>query len=85
MDYLFSEFDSKIREIVQEEVQKQLSLQAQTQKADTEETMTQKEVCQLLKITLTTLWRKRDKGEIPSIKVGRRVLFKKSDVLKYLK
>lgn len=47
---------------------------------NTKDYLTIKEVCQLLAISRSTLWRSVKNKDIPSIKIGRRTLFKRADV-----
>jgi len=42
--------------------------------------MTRDEVCAMLHITYTTLWRMEKRGEIRAHKIGRRSLYAKADV-----
>ena len=43
-----------------------------------------KELCGYLGITLPTLIRYRNKGKIPSIKIGSKIMYNKDDVVKAL-
>lgn len=50
-----------------------------------EEYLTRDEVCKLLKINLTTLWRwTKEKAFAPSYEVGNRVYYKRSEIESYL-
>jgi excisionase family DNA binding protein len=42
--------------------------------------LTRDEVCKLLSINKVTLWKHTKEGKIPSIGIGRRVLYNKADV-----
>ena len=50
----------------------------------TEELLSRKEVASLLEISLPTLHQKQKSGQIPYYRIGTRILFKKSEVLKAL-
>jgi excisionase family DNA binding protein len=45
--------------------------------------MTANEVCQYLKISRQTLWRRLKKGEVPGIKLGGQWRFKRGEIEKY--
>lgn len=56
-----------------------------TPKTETEEKiMTRNEVCELLNITKSTLWKRTKTGKLQSYGQGRRVYYKRSEVLKSL-
>lgn len=65
-------------EIVEEIVGK--ARQAENRHESDEKWLTRDEVCNMLRITLTTLWRMEKRGEITSRKIGRRNLYLKTDV-----
>jgi excisionase family DNA binding protein len=48
------------------------------------EMMTIEETARLLRITRQTLYERTKKKEIPAYKVGRRVLYKREDIEKFL-
>lgn len=48
------------------------------------ELLTREEVCKLLSISKTTLWKKTKSGELISYAIGNRILYKKAEVLKSL-
>jgi len=50
-----------------------------------DEIMTRDEVCDLLSIVKSTLWKRTKMGKIPAYKQGRRLYYKKSEVLNSLK
>ena len=49
---------------------------------ENEPLITRDEVCELLKISRVSIWRYTKEGKIPHYKIGRRLLFKRSEVLK---
>ena len=55
-------------------------LSAQFQPIQPTEYLTRSEVCQLLKIDLSSLHRWRKEGKIPSFGISNRVYFKRSDI-----
>lgn len=55
-------------------------LSAQFQPKEPTEYLTRSEVCQLLKIDLSSLHRWRKEGKIPSFGISNRVYFKRSDI-----
>jgi len=48
------------------------------------ELMSVDEVCDLLKVSKPTLWRWRKHGDIPFVKYGRKVWFKKTDIDRFI-
>lgn len=48
--------------------------------ASTDRYMTTEEVCRLYKVTPRTVYRWRANGQLSGVKVGRRVLFERSEV-----
>jgi len=50
-----------------------------------EELLTRKEVCRLLKISAVTCWSYGKKGVLTPLKIGNRVLYRRSDVSASLK
>lgn len=81
---VFTELLAKsFREIVREEVTKAID---DARKQERPEKMyTRGEVCQLLHITMPTLWRRVKEGKIIAAKNGRRVLFSESEIKRYVK
>ena len=71
-----------LRATVREEMQN--SLEADRQKLKPERNYSRDEVCALLHISKPTLWKKTKGGEIESINVGRRVLYRESEVKRLL-
>lgn len=53
-------------------------------KADPEKLLTRQETAELLKISLTSLWKWTDKGKLRSYGLGNRRYYKKSEVLESL-
>ena len=72
-----------LRATVREEMQN--SLELDRQKLKPERNYSRDEVCALLHISKPTLWKKTKDGEIESINVGRRVLYRESEVKRLLK
>lgn len=54
------------------------------QDVNNNELLTREEVCKLLSISKTTLWKKTKSGELISYAIGNRILYKKVEVLKSL-
>lgn len=52
---------------------------------EAQELVTRKEVCILLRISEPTLWVLTKSGKLPFIKIGRRVLFDRQQILDFLK
>ena len=50
----------------------------------TEEFLNRKQVCELLQITLTTLWRWEKKGKIETYGIGKKRYCKKAEILNLL-
>lgn len=75
------ELKSMISEAVQEVVTQQPK---QEQKPD-DEYLTAQETADFLKISKVSLWKYTKSGKIKSEKFGRRILYKKSDLLHNLK
>jgi excisionase family DNA binding protein len=73
-----------LREIVASELQKVKSLLTETPKDDSDKIMTRAEVCKLLKVSNTTLFNWNNDKILVNYKVGRRVYYKKSDVMAIL-
>ena len=74
--------ESWIREAVSQEVSKALEADHARQKP--EKMYTRDEVCQMLSISLPTLWARTKAGDLQCKKVGRRVLYPESEVKKAL-
>ncbi|MEN5131124.1 helix-turn-helix domain-containing protein [Elizabethkingia anophelis] len=55
-------------------------LSTQFQPKEPTEYLTRSEVCELLKINLTTLWRWQKEGMFSSYGIGNRVYFKRSEI-----
>ena len=86
LNNLFSEalpfVETWLRGVVSDEVRK--TLDEERQKAKPERNLTRDEVCELLKVSKVTLWKKTKQGEINAITIGRRVLYAESEVKRYL-
>jgi excisionase family DNA binding protein len=75
-----------IREIIASELQKVKELSISPHLNDcTDEILTRKEVCKLLKISNTTLFNWNNNKTLENHKIGHRVYYRKSDVLTLLK
>jgi len=46
--------------------------------------LTRNDICNILHISLPTLWRRTKEGNLKSYKIGRRVLYKKHEVMEQL-
>ncbi len=68
--------------IVKEEITN--ALEEARQQERPEKMYTRGEVCQLLHITMPTLWRRVKEGKIIAAKNGRRVLFSENEVKRYI-
>lgn len=60
------------------------ALQNRTPHLNGEKYLTNREVCQLLRISSRTLQNWRDTGEIPFIRLKRKILYQQSEILKLL-
>lgn len=67
-----------LRETISQEVAK--ALEADRAKQKPEKMFTRDEVCALLGISKPTLWARTKAGDLRCTKVGRRVLYKESDI-----
>lgn len=76
---------SIMREVVATELQKVKELISLTPKEDdSDKILTREEVCKFLKVSTTTLFNWNNHKILENHKVGRRVYYKKSDVLAVL-
>lgn len=73
-------FRQIIRETVREAVREELATLQLPSQPEEDGYLTMDEVCERLSISKTTLWQRRREGAIKGHHVGRRVLFKTSDV-----
>ena len=71
-----------LRAIVNNEVSK--VLQEKEQEKKPEKTYSRDEVCKLAHISKPTLWKKTKSGEIRATNIGRRVVYRESEVKKLL-
>ena len=76
------ELIADIKNAIIPELYKQLSEKFQPQQP--EEFLSRNEVCALLKINLTTLWRYTNKGLLTGYNLEKKVLFKRSEIEAYL-
>jgi excisionase family DNA binding protein len=79
----------KIRELIREELitfRQELLAEIVKQKndQDSDELMNRNELLKMLRISSTTLYFRMQEGTIPYLKFGRRVYFKKNEVMKSL-
>lgn len=75
-------FENWLRATVSDEVSK--ALEADRQKAKPERMLSRNEVCQMLGVSMPTLWSKTKSGEIECTRVGRRVLYTESAIKKFM-
>jgi excisionase family DNA binding protein len=73
-------FQQMLRETVRDVVREELAALQPPAPTEGDGLLTIEEVCERLSISKTTLWTLRRNGEIAGHTVGRRVLFKASDV-----
>ena len=72
-----------LRQVVTEIVEEVCTKRVLNEKKsiDESEWLTREEVCDMLHITYTTLWRKENEGVIKKHKMGRRNLYSKKEVM----
>jgi excisionase family DNA binding protein len=75
----------ELKEIIREIFREELLYIKNDNKIDSEEILTRKETASLLKISLTALWNWTKNGEIPSYGLGRKLYYKKSEVVHCLR
>lgn len=75
------DLSTMIRQSVASELQKVSNFISTTPKDDSDKILTREEVCKLLKVSTTTLFNWNNDKILENHKVGRRVYYKKSDVL----
>ena len=75
------EFTTMIRESVATELQKVSNLIKKNPTDDSDNVMTREEVCKLLKVSNTTLFNWNNEKILVNFKVGRRVYYKRQDVI----
>ena len=76
--YDLPDFFQELKKSIIPELREQLSKDFQPKEPT--EYLTRSEVCQLLKIDLSSLHRWRKEGKIPSFGISNRVYFKRSDI-----
>ncbi len=74
-------FQEWVRTTVSEEVTK--ALEADRMKSKPEKMLSREEVCQILGVSLPTLWAKTKSGEIKAQHIGRRILYAESEVNRF--
>ncbi len=75
-------FENWLRNTVRDEMER--TLEAEREKARPERNLTRRETCELLHVSLPTLWKMTKQGEINAITIGRRVLYAESEVRRVL-
>lgn len=72
-----------LRQIVTEIVEEVCAKRGLNEKPSTDEGewLTREEVCEMLHITYTTLWRKEKEGVIKKHKMGRRNLYSRKEIM----
>jgi predicted DNA-binding transcriptional regulator AlpA len=78
------DLSTMIRQSVATELQKVSNFISTTPKDDSDKILTRKEVCELFGVTEATLFNWNNEKILVNYKVGRRVYYKKSDVLAIL-
>ena len=73
-----------IREAVREEL-KDFSEEILKEKHDEEILLSRAEACELLKVSLTTLWNWTKAGNVTAYSIGNRVFYKKKQILDNLR
>lgn len=75
----------ELKELIQEAVRKELSGRTNPKiPEDPELLLTRQETAELLRISLTSLWKWTDKGKLKSYGLGNRRYYKRSEVLESL-
>ncbi|MBS2210264.1 helix-turn-helix domain-containing protein [Carboxylicivirga mesophila] len=73
------------REIIQEELLELNSQSTPPNIREEKDILTRKEAMELLNCSHSTLYRYQKEGEVPYFKIGKKVLFKKSELLEFIK
>jgi len=76
-----AEFKAIIKDVVKEEL---VSIKKDLENKGSDILLTRTEVCDLMKISKTTLWKWTKNGKITAYGMGNRVYFKKQELLKSL-
>lgn len=76
-------FIREIKNALKEEL-KENRLAVNKESSSDEEYLNRRETCKFLRCSLATLYNYQKAGKIPCLKIGRKVLFKKSELLKTL-
>lgn len=71
-----------LRQVIRDEVRR--TIEEERQKARPERYLSRSEVCELLGISLPTLWRKTKDGEITATTIGRKVTYAESEVKRFM-
>nr|WP_321453522.1 helix-turn-helix domain-containing protein [uncultured Carboxylicivirga sp.] len=74
-----------LREIFQEEISKVQFQNPTSNTHEEKEVITRKEAMELLNCSHSTLYRYQKEGEVPYFKIGKKVLFKRSELLEFIK
>lgn len=75
-------FENWLRNTVRDEMER--TLESEREKARPERNLTRRETCELLRVSLPTLWKLTKEKKINAITIGRRVLYAESEVKRYL-
>jgi len=71
----------ELSNLISNEVKKSLqTLKEELQQPTTEKLLTRKEVCDIFKINLSTLWKWTKSGKLQSHNIGNRVYYKSSEI-----
>ena len=71
-----------LRAVVADEVRR--TIETERQKSKPEKMLTRHEVCEILNVSLPTLWGLTKRKKITPIHVGRRVLFPESEIKRFM-
>ncbi|MCX6152697.1 MAG: hypothetical protein NT007_00910 [Candidatus Kapabacteria bacterium] len=82
IEMIVSGFCSLIQEVIREEID--LAFQKHFQQQKEEELLTKQEICDKLKISDTTFWRRKNDFDIPNHGSGKFSLYKLSEVIEVL-
>jgi excisionase family DNA binding protein len=77
-------FINEIKEAIKEEL-KVSKLVSENESSDENEYLNRQEACKFIRCSLATLFNYQKAGRLPFFKIGRKVLFKKSDLIAAMK